>query len=113
MYSPILWDTIPFSSSVLMPPESPHVGRLINHSKGAANSKTLSLDVGGRPRIYLAATRAKSTGEELLYDYKERVLDTFTWLKENNIISNNRVGSARVFKLTGVLPLKHILSSVY
>ncbi len=62
---------IPFSFffSVDATKESPHVGRLINHSRGGANSKP---DVGGRPVIYFNATRALSSGEELLYDYGER-----------------------------------------
>lgn len=60
-------------------------GRLINHSKKAANVKVKVVEVDGKPRLAMIAARKLHVGEELLYDYGERKKDIVKenpWLKE-------------------------------
>lgn len=47
-------------------------GRLLNHSKTAANVVTKLLDVDDHPYLCLMAARNIREGEELQYDYGER-----------------------------------------
>lgn len=64
--------------------ESGRLGRLINHSKTAANCHTKLTEINQRPYLMLMASRDISLGEELLYDYGDRNRDSIEshpWLK--------------------------------
>lgn len=52
--------------------ESGLLGRLVNHSCKNFNCATKPIEVDGKPRLILVATRTITTGEELLYDYGDR-----------------------------------------
>ncbi|XP_069134860.1 LOW QUALITY PROTEIN: N-lysine methyltransferase KMT5A-like [Argopecten irradians] len=65
--------------------ESGRLGRLINHSKTAANCRTKLVEVNNKPYLTLVAARDISLGEELLYDYGDRSktsLESHPWLKQ-------------------------------
>jgi len=47
-------------------------GRLLNHSKTAANVVTKLHEIDGQPYLCLMAARDVQPGEELVYDYGER-----------------------------------------
>uniref|UniRef100_A0AAQ4PPH5 [histone H4]-lysine(20) N-methyltransferase n=1 Tax=Gasterosteus aculeatus aculeatus TaxID=481459 RepID=A0AAQ4PPH5_GASAC len=53
--------------------ESERKGRLINHSKNG-NCQTKLHDIDGVPHLVLVASRRVDEGEELLYDYGDRIL---------------------------------------
>ncbi|XP_043222666.1 N-lysine methyltransferase KMT5A-like [Amphibalanus amphitrite] len=53
-------------------PETPRLGRLVNHSRHAPNCVTRSLEVDGRPRLVLIAKHDIAAGDEILYDYGDR-----------------------------------------
>ena len=64
--------------------ESGRLGRLLNHSKSAANCATRLVNVKDRPYLILETTRDVQAGEELLYDYGERskdIIQFHQWLK--------------------------------
>ncbi|XP_068748439.1 histone-lysine N-methyltransferase set-1-like isoform X1 [Montipora capricornis] len=64
--------------------ESGRLGRLLNHSKSAANCATRLVSVKDKPYLILETTRDVRAGEELLYDYGERskdVIQFHQWLK--------------------------------
>ena len=48
------------------------LGRLLNHSKTAANVATRLHEIDGDPYLCLMAARDVQPGEELVYDYGER-----------------------------------------
>ncbi|VDK45437.1 unnamed protein product [Anisakis simplex] len=52
--------------------ETPHKGRLINHSILQPNLKTKVLELNGSQHLVLIAKRDIEIGEELLYDYGDR-----------------------------------------
>ena len=53
-------------------PETPRLGRLVNHSRHTPNCVTRSLEVDGRPRLVLIAKHDIAAGDEILYDYGDR-----------------------------------------
>ena len=58
-------------------------GRLLNHSRTAANVVTRLAEVDGQPYLCLVAARDISVGEQLEYDYGERdraTMDSHPWL---------------------------------
>lgn len=64
--------------------ESGRLGRLLNHSKSAANCATRLVNVKDRPYLILETIRDVQAGEELLYDYGERsknIIQFHQWLK--------------------------------
>lgn len=52
--------------------ESGRLGRLVNHSRNAANLCTRIVPVDGAPRLCLVARDAVPSGDELTYDYGDR-----------------------------------------
>ena len=52
--------------------ESGLFGRLVNHSCKNFNCTTKPIEVDGKPRLILVASRLVNAGEELLYDYGDR-----------------------------------------
>ena len=65
--------TIHFSSpSVDATQDNGRFGRLLNHSKTAANVVTKLYEVDSQPYLGLIAARDIQPGEELQYDYGER-----------------------------------------
>ncbi|KAK3589796.1 hypothetical protein CHS0354_015799 [Potamilus streckersoni] len=64
--------------------ESGRLGRLLNHSKTAANCQTKLVEVNGQPRLILVALKDITKGEELLYDYGDRSkssVEAHPWLQ--------------------------------
>ncbi|XP_060064578.1 N-lysine methyltransferase KMT5A-like [Ylistrum balloti] len=64
--------------------ESGRLGRLINHSRTAANCRTKLVEVNNKPYLTLVAARDIHLGEELLYDYGDRSkssVESHPWLK--------------------------------
>ncbi|KAL3856505.1 hypothetical protein ACJMK2_011255 [Sinanodonta woodiana] len=64
--------------------ESGRLGRLLNHSKTAANCQTKLVEVNGLPRLILVALKDINKGEELLYDYGDRSkssVEAHPWLQ--------------------------------
>lgn len=64
--------------------ETGRLGRLLNHSKTAANCATRLVCVQDKPYLILETIQDVSAGEELLYDYGERskdVVQFHQWLK--------------------------------
>ena len=58
-------------------------GRLLNHSRTAANVVTRLAEVDGQPYLCLVAAKDISVGEQLEYDYGERdraTMDSHPWL---------------------------------
>ena len=58
-------------------------GRLLNHSRTAANVATRLVEVDEHPYLCLVAARDISVGEQLEYDYGERdraAMDSHPWL---------------------------------
>ena len=58
-------------------------GRLLNHSRTAANVVTKLVEVDEQPYLCLVAARDIAIGEQLEYDYGERdreTLDSHPWL---------------------------------
>lgn len=60
------------SSSVDATQDNLRFGRLLNHSKTAANVVTKLYEVDSQPYLCLIAARDIQPGEELQYDYGER-----------------------------------------
>ena len=63
---------VPCFASIDGTPETPRLGRLVNHSRHAPNCVTRSLEVDGRPRLVLVAKHDIAVGDEILYDYGDR-----------------------------------------
>jgi len=63
--------------------ESGLLGRLVNHSRLRFNCATKVVDVDGKPRLILVASRDIRVDEEMLYDYGDRSkesLEAHPWL---------------------------------
>ena len=72
------------SCSVDATEDNGRYGRLLNHSKTAANVVTKLVAVQDQPYLCLLAARDISVGEELSYDYGERsrsIVESHPWLR--------------------------------
>ena len=73
-----------FDYSVDATNDNNRCGRLINHSRTAANAVTKVLSVDGQPYLYLVAATDVSPGDELQYDYGDHTrasVEAHPWLK--------------------------------
>ena len=70
-----------YSSSLDSTKESDRYGRLINHSKLSPNVVPKIFILDGQPRVVFMAKQKILVGQELLYDYGDRlVVEVYDWL---------------------------------